>query len=42
VVAETIRMDEWGIDVVTSASQKALGTPPGLAVVLASERAMVI
>lgn len=26
-------MDEWGIDVVTSASQKCLGAPPGLAVV---------
>ncbi|KAI8058498.1 pyridoxal phosphate-dependent transferase [Syncephalis plumigaleata] len=42
VAAETIRMDEWGIDIVTSASQKALGTPPGLAVVLASERAMSV
>ncbi|RKP25979.1 pyridoxal phosphate-dependent transferase [Syncephalis pseudoplumigaleata] len=40
VAAEPIRMDDWGIDVVTSAGQKALGTPPGLAVVLASERAM--
>jgi alanine-glyoxylate transaminase / serine-glyoxylate transaminase / serine-pyruvate transaminase len=30
-------MDEWGIDIVTSASQKCLGAPPGLAVVAVSD-----
>ncbi len=34
------RMDEWGIDVVLTAAQKCLGTPPGLAVLVLSERAM--
>lgn len=40
VGGEEIRMDEWDIDVVLTASQKALGTPPGLCVLLASDRAM--
>jgi aspartate aminotransferase-like enzyme len=31
--------DEWGLDVVVAASQKALMTPPGLAFVSVSERA---
>jgi alanine-glyoxylate transaminase/serine-glyoxylate transaminase/serine-pyruvate transaminase len=34
------RMDAWGIDVVLTAAQKCLGTPPGLAVLVLSERAM--
>jgi alanine-glyoxylate transaminase/serine-glyoxylate transaminase/serine-pyruvate transaminase len=42
VAAEPIRMDDWHIDVVMTASQKALGTPPGLAIVLASQRAMKV
>lgn len=33
------RMDEWGIDVVVSGSQKALMAPPGLAFASVSERA---
>lgn len=33
-------MDEWGIDVVVTASQKALGAPPGLCVLGVSERAI--
>ena len=33
-------MDRWGIDVVVSGSQKGLMTPPGLAFVAASERAI--
>jgi serine---pyruvate transaminase len=33
--------DEWGIDVVVSGSQKALMTPPGLAFVAVSPRAMI-
>lgn len=38
--AAEIRQDDWGIDVVVSASQKALMLPPGLAIVAASKRAM--
>lgn len=33
-------MDEWGIDVVVSGSQKGLMTPPGLAFVAAGQRAI--
>jgi aspartate aminotransferase-like enzyme len=33
-----LRMDEWQLDVVVTASQKALMTPPGLAFVAVSER----
>lgn len=40
VGAEALRMDAWGVDVVLTASQKALGAPPGLAVLLAGPRAM--
>lgn len=36
---ETYRMDEWGIDVTISASQKGLMTPPGLGLVWVGERA---
>ncbi len=34
------RMDAWGIDIVLTAAQKCLGAPPGLAVLVFSERAM--
>jgi aspartate aminotransferase-like enzyme len=34
-----LAMDEWGLDAVVTASQKALMTPPGLAMVAFSERA---
>lgn len=37
--AEECRMDDWGLDVVVTASQKALMTPPGLAFIALSERA---
>jgi len=40
VASEEIRFDDWGIDVVISATQKGLGTPPGLSVVVASQRAL--
>jgi alanine-glyoxylate transaminase/serine-glyoxylate transaminase/serine-pyruvate transaminase len=40
VAGEVIRQDEWGIDVVLTASQKAVGVPPGLALMVVSERAM--
>jgi len=37
--AVPLEMDDWGLDVVVSGSQKALMTPPGLATVAVSERA---
>ena len=36
--AMTIAMDDWGVDAVVSASQKALALPPGLAFAAVSER----
>lgn len=35
-----VRMDEWGIDILVVASQKALMCPPGLAIIAASDKAM--
>ena len=40
VAGEEIKQEEWGIDVVVTASQKAVGVPPGLALLVASEKAM--
>jgi alanine-glyoxylate transaminase/serine-glyoxylate transaminase/serine-pyruvate transaminase len=40
VAGEEIRQEEWGIDVVLTASQKAVGVPPGLALLVVSERAL--
>ncbi len=40
VAGEEIRQQEWGIDIVLTASQKAIGVPPGLALLVASERTM--
>lgn len=40
VAAEELRQDEWGIDLVLTASQKAIGIPPGLALVMVGPRAM--
>lgn len=40
VAGEEIRQEEWGIDVVFTASQKAIGVPPGLALMVVSEKAM--
>jgi alanine-glyoxylate transaminase / serine-glyoxylate transaminase / serine-pyruvate transaminase len=34
------RMDDWGIDIVLTAAQKAFGVPPGLAICVFSERAV--
>ena len=34
------RQEEWGVDVYLTASQKAISVPPGLALAVASERAM--
>ncbi|MCA2977589.1 MAG: alanine--glyoxylate aminotransferase family protein [Myxococcaceae bacterium] len=40
VGGEALDMEGWGVDVAFTASQKALGAPPGLGVLLASPRAM--
>ena len=40
VAGEVIRQDAWKIDVVLTASQKAVGVPPGLALLVASPKAM--
>ena len=37
-----LKIDEWGVDVAYSGTQKCLGCPPGLAPFTASERAMDI
>jgi alanine-glyoxylate transaminase/serine-glyoxylate transaminase/serine-pyruvate transaminase len=37
---EEMRQEEWGIDVALTASQKAIGVPPGLALLVAGSRAM--
>lgn len=42
VASEDIQMDNWGIDVVISASQKGLGAPPGLSILIASQKAMKV
>ena len=34
------RMTDWGVDVILTAAQKCFGVPPGLAVLVFSERAM--
>ena len=36
---EEFRFDEWGVDVAMSCSQKALGAPPGLTILMLSDRA---
>jgi aspartate aminotransferase-like enzyme len=36
---ESLSMDDWGIDAVAAASQKAFAAPPGLGIVALSERA---
>ncbi|KAJ1760769.1 hypothetical protein LPJ77_003702 [Coemansia sp. RSA 2523] len=38
--AERLYFDSWGVDVVITASQKALGSPPGISVVVASQKAL--
>jgi len=42
VASEEIRMDAWGIDVVLTATQKGLGTPPGLSILIASQKALKV
>jgi len=38
VAGEELRQEDWGIDVVLTASQKAVGVPPGLALLVVSQR----
>lgn len=40
VAGEEIRQEDWGIDVALTASQKAIGVPPGLALFVVSPKAM--
>jgi alanine-glyoxylate transaminase/serine-glyoxylate transaminase/serine-pyruvate transaminase len=40
VAGEELRQEEWGIDLALTASQKAVGVPPGLALVVAGPLAM--
>ncbi len=40
LAGEEVRQEEWGIDAVLTASQKAIGVPPGLALAVAGPRAM--
>ncbi|HXD44429.1 MAG TPA: alanine--glyoxylate aminotransferase family protein [Pseudolabrys sp.] len=35
-----VRMDEWGVDILIAATQKALMSPPGVAILAASDKAM--
>jgi len=34
------RMDDWGVDVILTAAQKCFGAPPGLAILIVSEKGM--
>ncbi len=36
---DTVKMDEWGVDVAITGSQKCLGIPPGLSAVAVSDKA---
>ncbi|AAY79666.1 pyridoxal-phosphate-dependent aminotransferase family protein [Sulfolobus acidocaldarius] len=40
VGAEEVRAKDWGVDIYLTASQKAIGAPPGLGILVASEKAM--
>jgi alanine-glyoxylate transaminase/serine-glyoxylate transaminase/serine-pyruvate transaminase len=40
VAGEEMRQEEWGIDLALTASQKAIGVPPGLALIMAGPRAL--
>ncbi|MBI5544141.1 MAG: alanine--glyoxylate aminotransferase family protein [Deltaproteobacteria bacterium] len=39
---EELRQDDWGLDAVVTASQKALGVPPGLAIASIGPRALEV
>ena len=40
VAGEQLHMDTWGVDLALTASQKAIGVPPGLAIVMIGPRAL--
>jgi alanine-glyoxylate transaminase/serine-glyoxylate transaminase/serine-pyruvate transaminase len=40
VAGEELNQGEWELDIVLTASQKAIGVPPGLALLMASEKAI--
>jgi alanine-glyoxylate transaminase / serine-glyoxylate transaminase / serine-pyruvate transaminase len=40
VAGEALRMSDWGVDAAFTASQKAIGVPPGLALLVAGPKAM--
>lgn len=40
VASEELRLEEWGVDVVLTGSQKGLGCPPGATIVVAGPRAL--
>lgn len=42
VGSEEIRFDDWNLDVVITGSQKGLGVPPGLSIVIASQKALQV
>lgn len=40
VASEELRFDEWGVDLLLTASQKGLGCPPGASILIAGPRAV--
>ncbi|KAI9483186.1 MAG: pyridoxal phosphate-dependent transferase [Benjaminiella poitrasii] len=42
VGVEEIKFDQWNLDVMVTGSQKGLGTPPGLSIVIASQKALKV
>lgn len=42
VAGEEIMQEAWGVDIVLTGSQKAIGVPPGLALLVASQKAMKV
>jgi len=42
VAGEALNMDAWGVDLVLTASQKAIGVPPGLALLMLGPRALEV
>ncbi len=42
VAGEELRMTDWGVDLTLTASQKAVGVPPGLALLMVGPRALAV
>jgi len=42
VAGEVMNQDAWGLDIVLTGSQKAIGVPPGLALLMASQKALEV